>query len=167
MVLHNPYLLVFDPGFQLSVLATLGLILFASHIEKLLVFVPKRFSLREIAAATITTQLLVLPLLLYSNGQLSIVSLPANMLALIAVPAAMLFSAIAAVIGMLIGSWGTLLAFPAYILLRYIVEVADSFASLPFASVSIPAFSPFILVPIYLAIFGGYVYLVRRQRATA
>lgn len=159
MILWNPYLLAFDPGFQLSVLATLGLILFSPHIARALGFIPERYQLREIAAATVSTQLTVLPLLLYQNGTLSVVSLPANLLALIAVPAAMAFSGIAALAGIVFGTWGALFAFPAYILLRYIVSVADVFASLPYAAISVPAFSVWILAVLYGCIACTYVYL--------
>lgn len=163
MVLWNPYLLVFDPGFQLSVLATLGLILVAPHIEHMLSRVPNVLTLREIAAATIATQGTVLPLLLYSNGLLSLVALPANLLALVAVPLAMLFSAVAAVAGFLFGTWGTLLAFPAYILLRYIVIVAEMCASLSFASVQVAAFSAWWLLPVYAILVMFVIALNQRH----
>src|SRR3989338_4222176 len=121
MVLWNPYIIAFDPGFQLSVLATLGLILFSPIFAGWLYWIPEKFTLREIAASTLGTQTSVLPLLLYQNGVLSLVALPANLLALIAVPWAMALSVIAAVAGIIIGSWGTFIAFPAYVLLAYII----------------------------------------------
>lgn len=162
MVLWNPYVLAYDPGFQLSMLATLGLVLFTSIFASYLPWMTERFALREIAASTLATQVTVLPLLLYQNGLLSIVALPANLLALIAVPAAMAFSAIAAFAGIVFGSWGTLLAFPAYILLAYIVRVAELLAAIPFASVSIDAFSGWWLVPVYAAL-GIFVYIKRNR----
>ncbi|MBP9757025.1 MAG: ComEC family competence protein [Candidatus Pacebacteria bacterium] len=150
MVAWDPYVLAFDPGFQLSVLATLGLIAFAGPVAQRLSAVTERFALREIVSATIATQITVLPLLLYQNGMLSLVALPANILALIAVPLAMAFSGIAAVAGAVLGSWGILLALPAYMLLRYIVLIADLFASFPYASVTVSAFNAWWLLVAYL-----------------
>ncbi len=160
MVAINPYLLVFDPGFQLSVLATLGLIVWAPYVERALSWAP--IMVREIMGATIATQLLVLPLLLYTTGVLSFVAVPANVFALIAVPFAMLFSGLAAIVGVVAGSWGTLFALPAYVLLRYIVFVAEVFNTLPFATVLIPAFSPFVLLIVYTLMAGGFAYMYRR-----
>ncbi len=162
MVVWNPYLLVYDPGFQLSVLATLGLILIAPYVERLLHRMPNTLTLREITAATIATQLSVLPLLLFSNGLLSIVSLPANLLALIAVPLAMVFSAIAAVGGIVFGTWGALIAFPAYLLLRYIVVVAEYCAAIPYASIEVGAFPPWMLFVVYGLILTIIIVLMRR-----
>lgn len=149
MVLSNPYILAFDPGFQLSVLATGGLIAFTPKVVTKLRFVPEKFGLREIAATTIGTQIAVLPLLLYQNGQLPLYSLPANLLALIAVPWAMLFATIAAVAGLILGPFATVVAFPAYGLLSYVIAVADVLAHVPYASLAIPAFSAWWLVPVY------------------
>ncbi len=164
MVAWNPYILAFDPGFQLSVLATLGLVLFTPLISRRLPFVSERFGLREIAASSLATQLSVLPLLLYQNGMLSIVSLPANLFALIAVPFAMIFSAVAAVAGIVFGTWGALIAFPAYIALAYIVLVAEFFAAFPFATATLPPFSAWWLIPIYTLIVLVYV-LAQKQTA--
>lgn len=149
MVLWNPYILAFDPGFQLSVLATAGLIVFTPAVVTRLKFVTRKFGLREIAATTLGTQIAVLPLLLYQSGQLPLFSLPANLLALIAVPWAMLLSALAALGGIIFGSFGVVLAFPAYVLLAYIVEVGELLAVLPYASVELPAFSAWWLVAVY------------------
>ena len=154
MVLWNPFTLVFDPGFQLSVLATLGLILFTPVFAARLLWVPEKFGLREILASTLGTQLMDLPLLLYRNGLFSIVAPPANLLALVAVPYAMFASIIAGIGGVFFGSLALPLALPALALLWYIIEVAKSFAALPFAALAVPAFSAWWLVPVYTFIFG-------------
>ncbi|MBV9159795.1 MAG: ComEC family competence protein [Candidatus Kaiserbacteria bacterium] len=91
MVAWNPWILAFDPGFQLSALATLGLVLFTPIFARWFARVPEKFGMREIISSTCGTQLMVLPLLLYQNGTLSIYALPANLFALVAVPYAMSF----------------------------------------------------------------------------
>lgn len=156
MVLWNPYELAFDPSFQLSTLATLGLIAFTPIFAERLTWFTERFGVREIAASTLATQLTVLPLLLYQNGQLSLVALPANLLALLPVPFAMLASFIAAVGGVLFDSYAVPLAYPAYILLAYIIGVAKFFAALPFAAVSVSAFSAWWMFGAYALMFVGF-----------
>ena len=163
MLLWNPFLLAFDPSFQLSALATAGLIWFTPLFSEYLGWIPERFALREIASATLGTQLAVLPLLLYQNGQLPIFSLPANLLALVAVPIAMALSGIAAVAGMFLGSFAVPVAFPAYVLLSYIIDIAKLFAGLPFSSVSIAAFSVWWMFAAYIGLISVTVWMYKKQ----
>jgi len=166
MVLWNPYLLAFDPGFQLSILATLGLVLFTPLFSKRISFITERFGAREIVASTLGTQMAVLPLLLYQNGLLSFVAIPANLLALVAVPLAMLFSFIAALAGIIFGTYGAVLAFPAYALLAYIIRVAELLGELPFAATTVPAFGAWLLCISYFLLAAGYVYSQKKNGGT-
>lgn len=157
MLMHNPKILVFDPSFQLSFLATLGLIYLAPKIEGYFHLVPSRWGFREFAVATVATQIFVLPLLLYQTGQLSLVSLPANLFILVFIPLTMLFGFLSGVIGFA----STLLAMPfafiAYVLLWYELKVVELFSSLPFASVSVPGISASVLF-VWYAVYALFIY---------
>ena len=61
MLIANPRLLVFDLSFQLSFLATLGIILGPPRLEKFFRWLPERFGLRETALTTLSAQLGVYP----------------------------------------------------------------------------------------------------------
>ena len=163
MVLWNPYILAFDPGFQLSVIATLGLIWFTPFVATKLKWITEKYNLREIAATTVAAQIAVLPLIIYQNGQLPIFSLPANLLALIAVPPAMFLSAVAAVAGIISSTIAPIIGFPATILLTYIIEIAKFFSSLPFSSLSIGAFSAWWIFATYVAMIALVVFIKKRQ----
>jgi competence protein ComEC len=165
MVLWNPFVLAFDPGFQLSIIATLGLIFISPLFAERLAWITEKFQLREIAAATLGTQAAVLPLILYQSGSLSLYSLPANLLALVAVPWAMLLSFFAGLAGMFLGPVAPVAGFPAYILLWYITHVADFFAWLPFASLTIPAFSAAGLFVLYAILIMVVVALQKKTAA--
>lgn len=167
MVLWDPYILAFDPGFQLSVLATAGLILLTPFFSKKFSRIPARWGLREIAAATVAAQLAVLPLLLYQTGILPIFSLPANVLVLVAVPYAMALSAFAAVAGIILGPSGVVLALPAQLLLSYIIAVAHFLGSLPFASVSIPNFGTALLCIAYIILGSLALYIHVHQKSAS
>lgn len=162
MLLWNPLLLVHDPGFQLSFIATLGLIFGAPITERWVLFVRPRF-LRDILAATLAAQIAVLPLLLYQNGLFSLVSLPANALILPVVPLAMAFSALAGIIGFLAPPVAPLFGLPAYVLLSFIIGATEFFAELPFAAVSVPAF-PFGFV---ILLYGALTLFVFQQTKTS
>jgi len=140
MILHNPKILVFDSSFQLSFTATIGLIYLAPKIEQYFKLVPTRWQLREFATATVATQLLVLPMILYKMGDLSLVALPVNLLILASIPITMLFGFITGVIGFMSSFLSLPFAFVTYALLAYQLKVVDLFASLPFASLHITSF---------------------------
>lgn len=145
MLLHNPKILVFDPSFQLSFLATLGLIYLMPPIEKFFHFMTTRFQLRGILSQTIATQTAVLPLLIYSMGDVSLVSLPANILTLVVVPWTMFLGFIAVLFSYLsiVVAWPVALI--THLLLSWILFVSHFLGSLSFASVKIPPF-PFGVV---------------------
>jgi competence protein ComEC len=145
MVLINPYLLGFDVGFQLSFIATLGLILLAPCIEKYVKFMPTTIGLREFLTATVATQIFVTPMLLYHIGEFSVVSVLVNMLVLPMVPVAMLLTFAAGMAGFVSAAASIPIGYIAYLSLLYITWIAQFFAQLPFASFVVPAF-PFAYV---------------------
>ena len=154
MVAWNPYVLVFDPGFQLSFLATLGLMLFSPLFEHVYNRAPRSFLLRETLVATSSAQLSVLPLLLYESGNLSLVGIFANIVVLPVIPLAMACSAIAAIFGVITPVIAPILGLPAQLLLAYVLAVVHIFSQVPFASVTVPAFSAWWLLPIYAILFA-------------
>lgn len=137
MVLFNPKILVFDPSFQLSFLATLGLIHLRPWTETKLWFLTQRLGFREMASQTISTQITVLPLLIYLMGDVSLVSLPANILALLVVPWAMLMGFVAIMVSFVNTALSWPLAFMTHLLLSWILWVAHFFGSLSFATLKI------------------------------
>lgn len=159
MALTNPFLVLYDLSFQLSVLATLGLILFSDALARRIPFVPERFGLREIIATTLATQITVLPLLILSIGAVSLVFLPANALVLVPIPLAMLFSFVAALMALAVPPLAPFIAFPAYLMLAYIIAVAEFFGTLPFALITIPPASTWAAVGALALVYG--VVMVR------
>lgn len=158
MLLVNPYLLIFDIGFQLSFLATLGLILLAPILERFLTKIPNWFGIRLFVLATVSTQIIVLPLLLYYMGQFSVLAVIVNVLVLPMVPLAMLLAFLTGLFGFVWSALATLVAVPTYFSLSYIIVSAHFFASLPFASFSVANFSAWWLVPTY-SLLGLFIFM--------
>ena len=160
MLLHNPKILVFDTSFQLSFLATVGLIYFSPLVEPKVKWVTEKWKFREIVVATVATQIFVLPFLLYKTGLFSIVSLPVNLLILTAIPVTMLLGFLAGISVFVSTVLATPFAWGAYALLSYELGVVEWFARLPFASVTLASF------PFWLALFcyGFYFVLFLRFR---
>lgn len=157
MLALSPLSLVYDPGFQLSVVATLGLILLSKKLEPAFYWI-KNDSLREVIVSTVAAQVSVLPLLLHMTGVLSWTSLPANILVLPLVPLTMLLSSIAGGVGILFADLAPIIAYPAHLLLLYIVSIAEQFSSLPYANVSIPAHPALITISGYAMIVAIFFW---------
>ncbi len=156
MLIQNPMILFYDPSFQLSFMATLGLVLLSSPLEKKLGFITEKVGLRTLVASTLATQIFVAPLIFYMMGQLSIVGIFVNILVLPFIPITMLFVFTAGFLGFFshpasqIAGWGS------YFLLSYELVIVRFFSHLPFAAIELPAFSGWIvggLYTIYLALF--------------
>jgi competence protein ComEC len=158
MLVLNPYLLVYDVGFQFSFIATLGLILVSPYLASYVTFMPTWFKLREFLTATLATQIFITPLLLYQMGQFSVVAIIVNLLVLPMVPVAMLFTFITGVVGFVSTSLSVVCAYLAYLSLAYIIVIAQAFAKLPFASYVVPAFPFCVVVIVYLL----YAYILWR-----
>ncbi len=150
MLIQNPLILLYDPSFQLSFLATLGLILLSSPIEKKLGFITEKAGIRGLVASTFATQIFVSPIIFYMMGQLSIIGIVVNILVLPVIPLTMLLVALAGLFGFIshfisqIAGWGS------HILLSYELFMVRFFAQLPFASIEVPAFSGWIVAGLYI-----------------
>ena len=137
MLLVNPYALKNDISFQLSFLAFVGLLMLSEPIAniKSLQFIPESF--RKVVAETLGAQILVLPILIYNFGIVSIIAPLANVLVLPAIPFTMLLGFITGIGGMIYYEFGKLLADLAWVPLKYILVVVENFSKLSWAAVSL------------------------------
>lgn len=149
MVAYDPRVLV-DISFQLSFIATFGVLYLTPKVIGWVRIFPARFGFREIVATTIAATIAVLPILLYSTGILSLVSLPANILILPTIPITMLASFITGIVSFISPVIALPFAYIAHIFLKYILSVIHFFASMPFASVTIKSFPIIITILLYI-----------------
>ena len=163
MLLWNP-LVVFDAGFMLSVLATLGIITLGNRVELWLWWLKKGI-VRSTAATTIAVQLFVLPALLYYTGVLSFVSVPVNIIFLPFVPLAMLLGFITGMLSLIHPFVALVPAFAADTLLRAMIWLAEVSAALPQGSAIVPAFPAWLAVVVYLSLFAWAMRCYRRTVA--
>jgi competence protein ComEC len=161
MLIQNPMILLHDASFQLSFLATLGLILLASPIEKRLTFIPDKFGMRGIVAATCSTQIFVSPFILWMMGQLSIIGVVVNILVLPFIPVTMLAVFLTGAGGFISPLVGQFFGWGAHLLLGYELFMVEHFARLPFAAVYLPAFSGWWVVGFYAVFLVGFVAVKR------
>lgn len=164
MVLMNPLILFYDVSFQLSFMAALALVLLAGPLEKYFLFI-RSGVLREILVTTIATQIFVAPILLYQMGTFSIVGIVANLFVLPVVPPAMFLVALVAVTAP-VPFLGMIIAFPAQLILTYMLFIVELGARVPFANVHVASFGIIALTVLYGIIFFACRTLRQAQTAT-
>jgi len=148
MITFDPRVIT-DISFQLSFLATFGVLFVTPKVMRWFWFIPLRFNLRDTVATTVAATLTVLPILLYSTGVLSLVSLPANFLILPFIPITMFFIFITSMLGFISTNLMIPFAFISHLMLSYILFIIDFFARLPFSSVTIRSFPLLFTVTLY------------------
>jgi competence protein ComEC len=138
MALANPNVL-WEAGFQLSFMATLGLVLYAEPFSRAFVRaasrrLPEETALRlagpvgEYILFTLAAQLMTLPVMAYSFQRLSLSALLANPLILPAQPAVMILGGLALLAGLILQPVGQLLAYAAWPFVAYTIRVVDLLA---------------------------------------
>jgi competence protein ComEC len=139
--LWNPFYIWGDLSWYLSFLAFFGVLVIAPLISA-------RFYRKEprlltlVVLETLSAEIMTLPLIMLTFSQLSIIALLANALIVPLVPLAMLLSALAGAAGSLAPQFAGWLAYPARLLLTYMLDVVHILAGLPSAlvhrSISLP-----------------------------
>jgi len=157
MIIWNPWILIFDISFQLSFIATVGLIYLTPKIKHWFYFLPKTFGIQELVSATVATNIFVLPFILYKMGILSIVALPANILVLPFIPVTMLFIFFAMSLESIFHPFSIPFSYIAYGLLHYELFVISSLSKLSFAAVNVSEF-PFIIIVIIYVFFAWWIF---------
>lgn len=147
MIMQNPRIVLDDPSFHLSFLATLGLIVLSTIIgawisgTQAMPDKKKQYPLpwwKELFSATVSAQLMVIPYILFFSGQLSPYALPANLLALPAVPIAMGLGTLALALSALFPFMGILLGWIASIPAWWVITVGTQVSRLPGSAVVFP-----------------------------
>lgn len=129
MLWINPYWIT-DLSFQLSFLATFGVIVISPVLLKWLHKLP---IIGQDLAVTLAAQLMVTPVIAQNFHQFSLVSLAANVLILWIIPFLMVAGIVMLLLGFVWTMAGTLAAIGVNALLTYFIYIVQFFSSLPFA----------------------------------
>jgi competence protein ComEC len=132
MLLYNPLYLV-SISFQLSVLATAGLLFLVPILRKALYFIPK--ILDEAITVGLAANLTTLPVISYNFGVVSIITLLANSLVGFIVEFITLFGFLNIFIGMFSVSLAKLMSWVTWIPLKYFVFVVETLGEIRWAQV--------------------------------
>ena len=144
---------ILDIGFQLSCVATAGLILIAPGLTDLLRRGRLPGALAAVAAATMAAEIATFPLILHHFGRLSRLTLPANLLVEPLVPAIMLTAFLTALLSYPPGPLGDLVGLVAWIPTRLMLLVVETLGALPWAVQRFPTPGWPLTLALY-ALFG-------------
>ncbi|NMC51506.1 ComEC family competence protein [Candidatus Kuenenbacteria bacterium] len=160
ILLLNPQALVGDVGFQLSFLAVLGIIYFDKPMEKFLtkLKVPEFLEIRSSLKMTLAAQILVLPILIYHFGTLSLISPLVNIVIVPLLPFITILGFIMILAGLIFMPLAILLGYVARIILSWILLVAEYAARLPGAGIGVKKFD-FIFVVIIYMVLGWTIWI--------
>ncbi len=162
LVLTVAVLTAWAPGladsvsFQLSVFATAGIVLFATPLAEAVGRLRPWLQggigglLVEQMSITLTASVAVLPVMARTFGQVSLVSLPANLLAAPAFVAVIPLSAVTAIAGWLDTGLGRALGEATHLPLTYLVAVARVASGVPGASSQITTLEGLLLAAVLL-----------------
>jgi competence protein ComEC len=158
LVLINPLYIGYDIGFQLSFLAVIGLIVYGQLFKTYTEGIPS-LGILPMIGETLFAQILVLPLLIYYFGQISLISILANILIVPIIPFAMAWGSITA----LILPW-RIFTYPLVIIIQLVLAMNHYLASLSWASITVPHITGYMLIIIYAIMGLGYwIYIHKRK----
>ncbi len=163
MTMLHPLILLHDIGFQLSFLATLGLLLFSRSFEKWLNMIPNWFELRMTISATLSATIATLPILIMYFGRISTVALFANMAIVPVIPALMLVSFAGLLLSYISSYLSAGFIFLTWLISSYIIKISKFLAHLDFAEFQMPFLDIYIVLLIYFIFFLILVFMHRKE----
>ncbi len=146
-----------DIGWYLSFLAFFGVLIVAPLLTKRF-WKKQPWGIMPIIIESGCAQIMTAPLVMYIFKEASLIALPSNMLIVPLVPFAMSFVFIAGLGGMLASRIAGWLAWPAYLLLSYILEIVELLSRVPRALIKLPL--PFGLMIIFYALIVALCWLL-------
>lgn len=164
MLFFNPLILRYDVGFQLSFLATLGIVAVYPIFERYFVVRNAAFGITEVLLLTLSAQVFVLPVIVYHFHTLSTISLLVNILVLPIIPFTMFFVFFLIVASHVFYPVAVFSGWIAYFLLAYEVRVIAFFSDLSFSSIAFEHVSVVWIALYYIVVCAGIFYLNRKMQ---
>ena len=170
MLFVNPKILVFDLGFQLSFLATLGLVYLNPVLAGLLkvqnwsAFGGKiaKAIIGDYLLTTMSAIIMTTPLILYNFGKITLIAPLANILILPFIPLAMLLGFITGILSLISLKLGWVAGWSVWLVLQYIIWVLHKLSSLNWAYWEVEKISLWLMIGMYIVI-GGVIWRGRRK----
>lgn len=163
-VIANPLYLWGNVSWYLSFLAFFGVLVLAPLIVKRFFGGKEPGLVKGVILESTCANVLVLPYVLYIFGSTSLVSLPANLAVVPLIPLAMLCGLVAGLGGMILPALVSWVAWPANLLLTYMLDIAQLLSRVPHAYAENISFSWQAMAFAYATIGGVMLVLFLRTK---
>lgn len=127
----NPFYLWSDIGWYLSFLAFFGVMVMGPLLNQKLFKTDNLLSVKALFTESVCAMVMTIPFIMYIFKQVSIIALVANLLVVPFVPLAMLLALFAGIAGMLLPSAGGWIAWPARVMLTYMLDIIGGLSRIP------------------------------------
>jgi len=158
LVIINPLYIGYDIGFQLSFLAVIGLIIYGQIFKTYTEGIPS-LGVLPMIGETFFAQILVLPILIYYFGQISIISIVANILIVPIIPLSMAWGSITSIFL----PW-PIFTYPLVIIIKLLLEVNRYLAGISWASINMPKINGFMVILIYILLGLIYFWYMNKKQ---
>lgn len=148
----NPLYAWNNVSWTLSFLAFFGVLVVSPIVTKRLYGSREPPLVMAIILESLSAEVMTIPYILLIFGQVSLVSTVANVLVAAWIPLAMLLSALAGLAGMFVPAIAGWLAWPATMLLTYMLDITTVLSKIPHAFVEHLAFSLWMLLLSYMTL---------------
>lgn len=155
MTLENPYILLYDIGFQLSFTAFIGLIYLTPVLKPL--FAGLGMNAAENISSSLAATLTTIPILSFNFERFSIIAPLANVFILPFVPLLMALGIILALLGLISDYLAKLFALIPWLLAEYFFRAFKLFGELAISQIAYKINSPLLLIGYY---FLGFELLI-------
>lgn len=125
MIFFNPYILSGDVSFQLSFLATFGVVYILPFLNKLFYKMSEFGGIKEIVLTTLSAQIATLPIIVANFGQFSFLSFIANILILPTVPLVMVGGFLLILLSFVSFNLAQIVSWPIYLVLYYHLYIVN------------------------------------------
>jgi len=173
MVFQNPLVLFYDIGFQLSFLASMGIIHLKPIIDNAFYYLLKKRkniiklfkkikmkNLIDIFSTTLVAQIFTLPIIIYDFQTISLVALITNLLLLPIISLLTFMGLFSVILGIFSRFLGWIFYLPCQFMLIYFLKILDIFYQ-PWARISISI--SFILCIAYYVVLFIFVWLINKK----
>lgn len=168
MSLIDPFVL-WDTGFQLSFLGTLGIILLTPLFQRSLrplTLLPLGHQLIEIIAVTMAAQVTTLPIFMSSFNQLSFIAPVANLVSVPLLSVLLVLGVLVGLAGLISLQLAILCGWLVWPLLWYMITVISWCAQLPGAYLQVSSLNPIVAWGYYVLLTWISLFLLTRWRRT-
>ncbi|MBD2567133.1 ComEC/Rec2 family competence protein [Anabaena lutea] len=154
LLLFNP-LWIWDLGFQLSFLATLGLIVTASPITKRLDWLPP--AIASLISVPLAATIWTLPLLLQVFSVVGVYSVPLNIITTPLISVISIGGMISGLVSLILPDLGSTVASFLYYPTHWLIQLAEFFANLPGSSIAVGSISTWQMLMVYGLIISTWL----------